>query len=45
VQGVVARLAEWWPGAEVSTLPGIVEDVQFKLPAALAEDRSASAAA
>ena len=45
VQGVVARLAAWWPGAEVSTLPGVVEDVQFKLPAALAEDRSASAAA
>jgi 4-hydroxy-3-methylbut-2-enyl diphosphate reductase len=46
VQGVVAQLAAWWPGAvEVAALPGIVEDVQFKLPAALGDDRAASAAA
>ena len=44
VQAVVAQLAAWWPGAEVSTLPGIVEDVQFKLPAALTENRASAAA-
>ena len=44
VQEVIAALGRWWPGAEVSTLPGIVEDVQFKLPAALT-DPAASAAA
>ncbi len=45
VQEVVAALGRWWPGIEVSTLPGIVEDVQFKLPAALAGDDRPSAAA
>jgi 4-hydroxy-3-methylbut-2-enyl diphosphate reductase len=44
VREVVAQLAAWWPGTEVSALPGIVEDVQFKLPAALAEERSSAAA-
>jgi 4-hydroxy-3-methylbut-2-enyl diphosphate reductase len=44
VQEVVAQIAAWWPGTEVSTLPGIVEDVQFKLPAALAEERPSAAA-
>jgi 4-hydroxy-3-methylbut-2-enyl diphosphate reductase len=44
VQGVVAALAAWWPGAEVSTLPGIVEDVQFKLPVALADPAAAAPA-
>ena len=45
VQDVVRRLAEWWPEADVSALPGLVEDVQFKLPAALTDSRTASAAA
>ncbi len=44
VQDVVAQIAAWWPGTEVSTLPGIVEDVQFKLPAALADERPSAAA-
>lgn len=44
VQAVVERLAAWWPGAEVAALPGIVEDVQFKLPAALTDERSSAAA-
>jgi 4-hydroxy-3-methylbut-2-enyl diphosphate reductase len=45
VQEVISALDAWWPGAEVSALPGIVEDVQFKLPAALADDARPSAAA
>jgi 4-hydroxy-3-methylbut-2-enyl diphosphate reductase len=44
VQAVVARLVGWWPGADVSALPGIVEDVQFKLPAALSDPRASAAA-
>lgn len=44
VQAVVTQIVAWWPGTEVSTLPGIVEDVQFKLPAALAEERPSAAA-
>jgi 4-hydroxy-3-methylbut-2-enyl diphosphate reductase len=44
VQGVVAQLCRWWPGAEVAALPGIVEDVQFKLPPARAGERPSAAA-
>ena len=44
VQDVVAQISAWWPGTEVSALPGIVEDVQFKLPAALADERPSAAA-
>lgn len=44
VQDVLAQIAAWWPGTEVSSLPGIVEDVQFKLPAALADERPSAAA-
>jgi len=42
VQEVITALGTWWP-LEVSTLPGIVEDVAFKLPAALADGRSIAA--
>ncbi|WP_135470499.1 4-hydroxy-3-methylbut-2-enyl diphosphate reductase [Crenalkalicoccus roseus] len=42
VQEVIAALAGWWP-VEVATLPGIVEDVQFKLPAALASPQAGAA--
>lgn len=42
VQEVIAALARLGP-VEVSTLPGIVEDVQFKLPAALAETEASAA--
>jgi 4-hydroxy-3-methylbut-2-en-1-yl diphosphate reductase len=45
VQEVIAALGAWWPELEVSTLPGVVEDVEFKLPAALAEETRPSAAA
>ncbi|HYZ35035.1 MAG TPA: 4-hydroxy-3-methylbut-2-enyl diphosphate reductase, partial [Crenalkalicoccus sp.] len=43
VQEVVTALGAWWP-VEVSTLPGIVEDVAFKLPAALAAPEADAAA-
>jgi len=43
VQEVIAALGQWWP-VEVSTLPGIVEDVQFKLPAQLADSQASAAA-
>jgi 4-hydroxy-3-methylbut-2-en-1-yl diphosphate reductase len=42
VQEVIAALARLGP-VEVGTLPGIVEDVQFKLPAALAEPEARAA--
>lgn len=38
VEEVIAALGLWWPALEVTTLPGIVEDVAFKLPADLAEE-------
>jgi len=42
VQEVIAAIRELGP-VEVSTLPGIVEDVQFKLPAALVEPEARAA--
>ncbi|MCO6415331.1 4-hydroxy-3-methylbut-2-enyl diphosphate reductase [Siccirubricoccus sp. KC 17139] len=42
VQEVIAALRRLGP-VEVSTLPGIVEDVQFKLPAALTEPAASAA--
>ena len=42
VQEVIARIRQWVP-VEVATLPGIVEDVQFKLPAPLIETRARAA--
>lgn len=42
VQEVIAALARLGP-VEVSTMPGIVEDVQFKLPAALVETEASVA--
>ena len=42
VQGVIAALRRFGP-VEVSTLPGIVEDVEFKLPAPLAEPAASAA--
>jgi 4-hydroxy-3-methylbut-2-en-1-yl diphosphate reductase len=42
VQEVIARLREWGP-VELATLPGIVEDVQFKLPPALLESETRAA--
>ncbi len=42
VQEVIAALARLGP-VEVSTMPGIVEDVQFKLPAALVETEASAA--
>ena len=44
VQGVVEVLRGWWPKAEVAVLPGIVEDVQFKLPPALTAPEASAAA-
>ena len=43
VQEVIAALGRLGP-VEVSTLPGIVEDVSFKLPAALAEAEASATA-
>jgi 4-hydroxy-3-methylbut-2-enyl diphosphate reductase len=42
VQEVIAALGRLGP-IEVSTLPGIIEDVQFKLPAALVEPEASAA--
>jgi 4-hydroxy-3-methylbut-2-enyl diphosphate reductase len=42
VQEVIARLRDWGP-VEVTALPGIVEDVQFKLPPALLESETRAA--
>jgi 4-hydroxy-3-methylbut-2-enyl diphosphate reductase len=42
VQEVIAALARLGP-VEVGTLPGIVEDVQFKLPPGLAEPEASAA--
>jgi 4-hydroxy-3-methylbut-2-enyl diphosphate reductase len=42
VQEVIAALGRLDP-IEVSTLPGIIEDVQFKLPAALVEPEASAA--
>jgi 4-hydroxy-3-methylbut-2-enyl diphosphate reductase len=42
VQEVIARIRQWVP-VEVTTLPGIVEDVQFKLPTPLIETRARAA--
>jgi 4-hydroxy-3-methylbut-2-enyl diphosphate reductase len=42
VQEVIAALGRLGP-VEVSTLPGIIEDVQFKLPAALVEPEASAA--
>jgi 4-hydroxy-3-methylbut-2-enyl diphosphate reductase len=42
VQEVIAALGAHGP-VEVSTLPGIIEDVQFKLPAALMEAEASAA--
>jgi 4-hydroxy-3-methylbut-2-enyl diphosphate reductase len=42
VQEVIAALGQLGP-IEVTTLPGIIEDVQFKLPAALVEPEASAA--
>jgi 4-hydroxy-3-methylbut-2-enyl diphosphate reductase len=42
VQEVIAALGRLGP-IEVTTLPGIIEDVQFKLPAALAQPEASAA--
>ena len=42
VQEVIAALGRFGP-VEVSTLPGLVEDVSFKLPAALVEPEASAA--
>jgi len=44
VQEVIAAIERLGP-VEVAALPGIVEDVQFKLPAALLDPEPAASAA